>query len=74
MVRMRAMPSESSVVLNPVVQHPDHRYVPTLFYSWDYNIWCYGGVGAAFKDACCFPLTSPGLSISFHCAALMVNL
>lgn len=53
MVRMRAMPCESSVVLNPAVQHPDHRYVPTLFYSWDYNIWCCGGGGA-----CCFSLPS----------------
>lgn len=48
MVRMRAMPCESSVVLNPVVQHPDHRYVPTLFYSQDYNIWCLGGGGLLF--------------------------
>ena len=41
-VTMRAMACESSVALKPwpAVQHPNHRYVPSLLYSRDYNICC----------------------------------
>lgn len=41
-VTMRATACESRVALKPrpAVQHPNHRYVPSLLYSRDYNICC----------------------------------
>lgn len=52
-VTMRAVACESSVALNPepAVQHPNHRYVPSLLYSRDYNICC-----CQRQDYIAFPL------------------
>lgn len=85
-VTMRAMACESSVVLNPwpAVHHPDHRYVPSLLYSRDYNICCCQKKGKAaslfpcHSHSLCQPAlcnTSGGLpellqSLMYFCAAM----